>query len=311
MAIPMWMQIASSAAGTGTGIGAPIFSGFMNQAEAGRTRKWNEQMYWQQEEREEAKWRMQNDRDDMVWDKQNAYNERIWQMMNDYNSPMSQMTRFKEAGLNPNLIYGQSNEAGSIATANYGRSPQGRGSLGASPTPHWDTPEWRDPLASIYQFQESAARTNNLEAQSQVAEQEKWLKQAEIQSKKTANEKDSFMLDVIKATSLDAANLDNEKKRAEINRTNIGTNIDLSRNEREAAQSATSLQEAAERILNLRGQRMTIDLENQLKSMDIQLKAMGIQPTDNMFIRMLGRWLNLDNGENKEFMKNLITAPLR
>lgn len=38
---------------------------------------------------------------------QNQYNIDMWNMQNEYNSPMNQMKRFEEAGLNPNLIYGQ------------------------------------------------------------------------------------------------------------------------------------------------------------------------------------------------------------
>lgn len=34
----------------------------------------------------------------------------MWNMQNAYNTPREQMQRFKEAGLNPNLIYGQGNE---------------------------------------------------------------------------------------------------------------------------------------------------------------------------------------------------------
>lgn len=33
----------------------------------------------------------------------------MWRATNEYNSPVAQMQRYKEAGLNPNLIYGQSN----------------------------------------------------------------------------------------------------------------------------------------------------------------------------------------------------------
>lgn len=33
-------------------------------------------------------------------------NREMWQMMADYNTPSEQMKRFKEAGLNPNLMYG-------------------------------------------------------------------------------------------------------------------------------------------------------------------------------------------------------------
>lgn len=38
----------------------------------------------------------------------------FWNMQNLYNSPKEQMKRYAEAGLNPNLIYGQSNVAGAI-----------------------------------------------------------------------------------------------------------------------------------------------------------------------------------------------------
>jgi hypothetical protein len=35
-------------------------------------------------------------------------NIKFWQMQNQYNDPVEQMTRLKKAGLNPNLVYGQS-----------------------------------------------------------------------------------------------------------------------------------------------------------------------------------------------------------
>lgn len=43
----------------------------------------------------------------------------LWNMQNAYNTPKEQMARFKEAGLNPNLIYGQTNTASPISTASY------------------------------------------------------------------------------------------------------------------------------------------------------------------------------------------------
>lgn len=36
-----------------------------------------------------------------------AYNTLMWNMSNEYNNPLNQMARFKAAGLNPNLMYGQ------------------------------------------------------------------------------------------------------------------------------------------------------------------------------------------------------------
>ena len=64
--------------------------------------------------------------------KQRDFQERMWNAANVYNSPLAQMNRFKEAGLNPNLIYGQmgSTNAGvpsgakGSANAEVGQGPQ-------------------------------------------------------------------------------------------------------------------------------------------------------------------------------------------
>jgi hypothetical protein len=42
-----------------------------------------------------------------------------WNRMNAYNSPAEQMKRYKEAGLNPNLIYGQTNTAAPVRSTDY------------------------------------------------------------------------------------------------------------------------------------------------------------------------------------------------
>lgn len=55
------------------------------------------------------------------------YNERMWNAANAYNSPQAQMERLKEAGLNPNMIYGSGGNTG-MATA----PPQAPGYPGVS-----------------------------------------------------------------------------------------------------------------------------------------------------------------------------------
>jgi hypothetical protein len=42
-----------------------------------------------------------------------------WERQNRFNAPKQQMQRFKEAGLNPNLIYTQKNEAGPVRSTDY------------------------------------------------------------------------------------------------------------------------------------------------------------------------------------------------
>jgi hypothetical protein len=45
-----------------------------------------------------------------------------WNRVNEYNSPLAQMTRYKEAGLNPNLIYGQMTTSPSVRSSNLSNS---------------------------------------------------------------------------------------------------------------------------------------------------------------------------------------------
>lgn len=47
---------------------------------------------------------------------QNKFNIDMWKMQADYNSPQAQMQRFQDAGLNPNLIYGQGS-SGNMSSA--------------------------------------------------------------------------------------------------------------------------------------------------------------------------------------------------
>lgn len=51
--------------------------------------------------------------------KNREWNEKMWHMQNEYNTPKAQMQRLREAGLNPNLAYGQlaSSNAGQVGSA--------------------------------------------------------------------------------------------------------------------------------------------------------------------------------------------------
>lgn len=46
-----------------------------------------------------------------------AFEQKMWEQSNEYNSPINQMLRLKDAGLNPNLVYGSGSVAGNTATA--------------------------------------------------------------------------------------------------------------------------------------------------------------------------------------------------
>ena len=63
----------------------------------------------------------------------------FWKMQNEYNSPKAQMQRLQEAGLNPNLIYGDSVSGATGQAGNIGRP---------------EVPQFENPLSNITAFQD-------------------------------------------------------------------------------------------------------------------------------------------------------------
>lgn len=276
MAFP-WAAVATG----GSGILGPIISGLMNKKENEKNRQYNTDMYWIQEGQEQNKWLQQNEYNEKVWNMQNRYNEQMWHMLNQYNSPMAQMQRYKEAGLNPNLIYGQSNTAPAISTGGMDTANIGKGQYNPTPPHQWNlSTDLSGMMNSYLAFKESSARTNNLEAQNKVLQQEQLIKAAEVIGKGTDNEIKRTQLDTLSKTSLEAAE-------AAIAKTRIESQTMVNRDVREAAQNSSNLREAAERILNLRGQRVNQELDSQLKQLDIQLRQQGINWNDPWVLRVL------------------------
>ncbi len=81
-----------------------------------------------------------------LMDKSIESNIQQWNRENQYNTPQAQMKRFKDAGLNPNLIYGQSNTASSMI-------------------PSTDVPEAKMPSNSFSQGVSTFNNTRLLDAQ--------------------------------------------------------------------------------------------------------------------------------------------------
>lgn len=77
-----------------------------------------------------------------LMDKQNQQQIEFWNMNNEYNTPQAQRTRLEEAGLNPDLMYGQTQATntaqmptaanGSAPNVDYGRGPDLLGAYRAS-----------------------------------------------------------------------------------------------------------------------------------------------------------------------------------
>lgn len=86
----------------------PIGGGIINAISGSKANKTNLQIAreYNQAQRELAEYQAQ-------------WNEQMWNRQNEYNTPSAQMQRFKEAGLNPNLIYGQGSPGNATGAPSY------------------------------------------------------------------------------------------------------------------------------------------------------------------------------------------------
>lgn len=272
MGIPAAPLIAAGASLLGAGANA-YSSGRTNK----KTREWNDKQYYRT-------------RQDALAD----YN-----MQNTYNSPAAQMQRYREAGLNPNLIYGQSNEAAPVRS---------------SETPSWNprAPEFNldagPAISAYFQTKMQDAQLRNMETVNTVQQQEAILKGAQTQA----------TLAGIPGTQANTAKTlwdtqfgqQNAPYLLEMSRKNIEklsaeTNQLVDNNERQAALTANTLQQGLENILlirlnrakteaetqNLKQALKNLETDNELKQEDLQLKKLGINPSDPAWQRKLGQML--------------------
>lgn len=292
----------------------PLISQGINAASTGsmnaKTRDHQYSMWQQQRDLDRENWNMANQYNEAMWEKQktynqglwdqqNDYNQRLWNQENAYNSPMAQMQRFKEAGLNPNLIYGQSNMGGSMATANLESTEYRSSKIDSHAPQQWQprAPQFdlQDGVMAYLNFRQMSAQTNNLEQQNKVLEEEAFNKQIQgIRLLQDVNKAD-FDQGISRELRDNTIEMANQQAR----KLKVENDLALNRDQREAAMNASNLQEALKRMKLLDGQLTSQQIDQQLKKadlelkeLDLNLKQMGIQPGDNIFFRVLGQLYN-------------------
>jgi len=197
-----------------------------------------------------------------MWNKSNEYNRQQWEDQNLYNSPTSQMERYKEAGLNPNLIYGT------------GTTSAGNTSLpSTSQTAKYQAPRQEYNYkpnnigAVLGQYQDTrmkSAQIDNIKEQTQTQTLENALRSGRIESQLTEAKNKARM----SGDMADLKHLENMERAWR-------------------AYSGITMQKALAELAQSQASVTRTQQQNTIGEWHSKLAEQGMSPTDNLFLRQL------------------------
>lgn len=230
---------------------------------------------------------------DMVYARQRQDALADYAMQNAYNHPSSQMARLREAGLNPNLVYGNGTQTQSAQVRNTEAkqwNPQ---------TPQFDL---NTPVMGFYDMQVKQAQIDNLRTQNTVLKNDALLKLANtLRTQTDADLKkvqtDVGKLDLKKNTALFDTTI--AQAIANLKKTEADTQFTIDENTRKALMFSPSLEKAIEEVKTQKARtgltQAQINLANQniailkksgvLKDIEISWARKGIVKTDSPWFR--------------------------
>lgn len=209
---------------------------------------------------------------------QNAYNTRMWHMSNDYNSPANQMRLFKEAGLNPNLIYGQMSDISS--------SPMHSGS-GAAP----GFARMENVMGSV--DPRTVSETNALNAQAEKTRAEAKNIEQDTVTKMTFNQ----FAEEFYSGQVTMQNVSINNVRAD---TNVKS-AQVSKLYNECSAIQASIRQINETVNNMRIQAVGLRFDNYLKNLDAAFSSQTL----NNRVRQVASEADVSEKVARTFMWNL------
>jgi len=228
-----------------------------------------------------------------AYNKQRADAMADWERNNSYNSPIQQMNRLRQAGLNPNLVYG----TGAANTAQMARSSQ------ATPpstiAPKIDTTPVSNALNQYYNAKQIETNISNTQENTRLAVKQGLLTDAKTASEIQGKATSEFQLEQSKKLqdqTIEAANLTNQEKRVNIANITQQTAFGVERNDRERIASSRDLAKTMQEIIQSKETTKNIKLngeqERELRQLDINLRKTGVMPHDPIYIRAVAKWYN-------------------
>lgn len=243
-----------------------------------------------------------------TWQRKDAIAD--WEREAAYNSPEEQMNRLRQAGLNPNLVYGKGADNTMSSVKNVSPTPSSK------PYRPIDTNIFGDSLSKYYQLQNIQANTDNLAQQIALSKEEALVKKATVAKAMQETAMTGFQLQQameLKDEVVRQAQLNNLKTQTDIEAQKVSTIVALERNEREKLANTANVEKTIQEILTsklhntkvpheievLKTQIENAKKEGVLKSLDINLKEKGVQPSDPIYWRIVSQLLSsMGDGPN-------------
>lgn len=244
------------------------------------------------------------------WGREQTESWKKWVAENNYNHPREQMKRFKEAGLNPNLIYGQSNQGGSVG-----------GQSGAD-TPQFNSPDMSgisSAVDSFYDTDVKKATADNLREQKEVIKTQKNLNLAQIEKTLTETADTQFNLGFKEEMREINAQYRQEELRGLVTSTTgkkLQQKLSIIKNSRDAREAVSKLLTAE---IGRRNAEQTLKhktVQTQIDTFKKNMWKRGVNPNDPAWQRQLLQLVekiikiegtNLPNpmqGTNRNFRSN-------
>lgn len=208
-----------------------------------------------------------------LWNQQDYNRQRKdaladWQMQADYNSPKAQMQRLREAGLNPNLVYGNGADAQMASpvrssTINQTQYPVPKIDLGGVANGAIET--YMDVTMRQQQLDNLQKQGVLLDQQfkNMAAQEFKIYADTNKSVSQTAGQdiKNKYA-PAIAEYSLEGMQTAIEKATAETDYTRVKTAVALDANERAELSLKSTLEVNAARVLTMRAQRLRMEIQN-------------------------------------------------
>jgi hypothetical protein len=241
-----------------------------------------------------------------MYDKQRADALADWNRQNQYNSPKEQMMRFKEAGLNPNLIYGQMTQSPVVRSSSVeGYSPRApqvdlgnAAAMGLQGLSTYQDTQLKNVQTDLVKEQIKNASTDNMLKQLDWAEKNIKLPYAQQMAESNAQalkiQNDQRLVDLEFSKQNNPIRL--ETNQYQLNNLIKDLDVKIQSMNLSKAQEAQAYQTIA-----------SLKKSGILQELDINLKKQGVQPGDNVLLRILTQGITQGQGINwfKEKANNL------